>query len=378
MAGQPLTTDPSPSAPLERFFDRSPGLFAISSLEDGRWLRVNAALGGLLGTATGAAAVTHPLELAVEADRPLLAEQLGALLHGDDRELDVTFAFRRPDRDRLRILRWKVVADTDARVAYWYGVDATGLLTSEQVALENAERVHRISLELQQSLLPRALPGMATVTLAARYRPATAGMAVGGDWYDAIELEGGRLLLMVGDVVGHGVRSAAAMGRISAAAHALAPSHQDPGELLGQLDRLARDDRAAHLTTVVAAVIDPADDLIRYSLAGHPPPLIRYQVDGTVTVLDAAVGPPLGVATGDRPVAQLRTRGPHRLVLYTDGLVERRGESIDQGIAKVAWALERSGSDPESCCDAVLAAATDETLGDDLALLCAFVDATGA
>lgn len=350
---------------FERYFELAAHPAAIASLDDGRWLRGNAVLAAVLGPGPDGLAGRSPVDHTVAADRPAVVAALQALQTGALAEVELALGHPGAAGEVQRV-RWTVVADHQQRLAYWYG--------AEPVPPESVGHFRQIALELQQSLLPRALPHLATVELAARYQPATEGLAVGGDWYDAIELDGGRVLVMVGDVVGHGVRSAAAMGRLSAAAHALAPTYDDPGLLLSQLDRLAGDDRAAYLTTAVAMVIDPAEELLQYSLAGHPPPLIRYRVDGTVNTLDAAVGPPLGSASGARPVAAVRTRGAHRLVLYTDGLVERRGVLIDDRIAALARVLERAAPDAEACCDLIVGSMLDEGQRDDVAVLCAYVD----
>lgn len=353
---------------FQRYFELAGQPAAIASLDDGRWLQGNAVLAAVLGPAPGGVGGRSPVDHTVAADRPSVVAALQALQTGALAEVELVLGHLGPAGE-VRRVRWTVVADHQQRLAYWYGAEPVAPATPE-----SARHFREIALELQQSLLPRALPHLTTVQLAARYQPATSGLAVGGDWYDAIELDGGRVLVMVGDVVGHGVRSAAAMGRLSAAAHALAPTYDDPALLLSQLDRLARDDRAAYLTTAVAMVIDPAEELLHYSLAGHPPPLIRYRVDGTVNALDAAVGPPLGSTSAARPVAAVRTRGAHRLVLYTDGLVERRGVLIDDRIAALARVLERAAPDAEACCDLIVGSMLDEGQRDDVAVLCAYVD----
>jgi GAF domain-containing protein/anti-sigma regulatory factor (Ser/Thr protein kinase) len=239
------------------------------------------------------------------------------------------------------------------------------------------EQEHEIASELQRALLPGELPRVDHVRLAARYVPAAGGVEVGGDWYDAIPFNDGRLMLVVGDVVGHGVRSAAAMGRLASAARALAGSHPEPAALLTALDRVAADDPVAWLATCVAVLVDPATGTARWSTAGHPPPLLR-RADGSVTVLSGARSTPLGFAEGERPEALVELDGRSLFVLYTDGLVERRLGTIDEGIETIrAVAAPELGDDPEALEERVDQLLTVGTRGsdhtDDVVVLCAEV-----
>ena len=239
------------------------------------------------------------------------------------------------------------------------------------------EREHEIASELQRALLPGELPRVDHVRLAARYVPAAGGVEVGGDWYDAIPFNDGRVLLVVGDVVGHGIRSAAAMGRLASAARALAGSHPEPAALLSALDRVAAADPVAWLATCVAVLVDPATGTARWSTAGHPPPLLR-RADGSVTVLSGARSTPLGFVEGERPEALVELDGRSLFVLYTDGLVERRHSTIDEGIETIRAAVAPElGEDPaaiEERVDRLLIVGTrGSDHADDVVVLCAEV-----
>ena len=228
-------------------------------------------------------------------------------------------------------------------------------------------------MSVQRSLLPETLPDHPGVRLAARYLPAETSYGLGGDWYDAVPLPGGRILLLVGDVAGHGLQAAIAMGQMRTAAHALAPAH-GPAALLDALDQFVGSGPEASSATAAVAVIDPADRTLRYCLAGHPPLLLR-DPDGTLTVLDEARGPLLGFAAGDRPEQVVTFVPGSCLVLFTDGLVERRGEIIDAGFARLSEALTAAATlDPASLCDALIERSLPCTgRNDDTAILCAFL-----
>ncbi len=227
---------------------------------------------------------------------------------------------------------------------------------------------------LQRSLLAGPLPELPRARLGARYLPAEARHGMGGDWYDAIPLPDGRLMLVVGDVAGHGLEAAITMGQVRSAARALAPAYQ-PAELLAALDQFVCSTISEPLATAVVAVIDPASQTLRYCQAGHPPPLLR-QPDGSVTVLDEAGGLLLGLATSDRPESEITFVPGSCLVLYTDGLVERRDDpSVETGIARLAGQLAGPlPPDPaELCRRLVREGQPAQGREDDTAVLCAFL-----
>jgi GAF domain-containing protein len=228
-------------------------------------------------------------------------------------------------------------------------------------------------MSVQRSLLPETLPEHPGVRLGARYLPAETRYGIGGDWYDAVLLPGGRILLLVGDVAGHGLKAAITMGQMRSAARALAPTH-GPAALLDALDQFVGSGPDVLSATAAVAVIDPAERTLRYCLAGHPPLLLR-DLDGTLTMLDEARGPLLGFGAGDRPEQVVTFVPGSCLVLFTDGLVERRGEIIDTGFARLSAAFTAAPTlDPASLCEVLIERSLPRTgRNDDTAILCAFL-----
>jgi hypothetical protein len=228
-------------------------------------------------------------------------------------------------------------------------------------------------MSVQRSLLPATLPEHPEVRLGARYMPAETRYGIGGDWYDAVPLPGGRILLLVGDVAGHGLKAAITMGQMRSAARALAPTH-GPAALLDALDQFAGSGPDVLSATAAVAVIDPAERTLRYCLAGHPPLLLR-DPDGTLAMLGEARGPLIGFGAGDRPEQVVTFLPGSCLVLFTDGLVERRGETIDTGFARLGTALTAAATlDPVNLCEALIEQSLPRTgRTDDTAILCAFL-----
>ncbi|MEW2372040.1 SpoIIE family protein phosphatase [Streptomyces sp. NPDC006656] len=246
------------------------------------------------------------------------------------------------------------------------------LASRAALCLDNARlysRVQDISLTLQRALLPTAPDASAHVSVAHRYLPGSRAIEVGGDWYDVIALPDGRVALVVGDVMGHGVPAAASMGRLRITARAVARHIPDPEGLLAELDAAATE-AGIELATCVYAVYDPRTGHARIANAGHPPPLVRHP-DGTVETLDDVLGVPLGV--GGVPFGSTRTALPDGavLALYTDGLVEARGQDIDAGIDALRAELARAGGPLEREADRILAALLPDGATDDTVLVLA-------
>lgn len=241
------------------------------------------------------------------------------------------------------------------------------------LALERAhleEQEHELVATLQRTLLPVELPPVAGLDLAGCYEPAAAGLDIGGDWYDAVELEDGRLALAVGDVVGHGAAAAAVMGQLRSALRAFVLDRGDPAAAFRSLAQFAADPTHATGATAVCVVLDPRTGAFRYARAGHPPPLV-VRADGRVDVLDEGRGIPLGVFPDASYVNAdgVLTEGD-LLVLYSDGAVERRGEPIDAGIARLASLVGAGGRSSREACDTVRATLRAEaTVTDDVALV---------
>ena len=209
-------------------------------------------------------------------------------------------------------------------------------------ALDNAFRrttevgeYRQISDTLQAAMLR---PASDLPTVAARYLPASGNLAVGGDWYDVIDVGGHRRALVVGDCVGHGLQAATVMAQLRSAARAMLLEGRHPAGTLDGLDLFASSLDGAFCATVVVATFDRDDGTVTYSRAGHPPPLV---VNGSgSTWLDQATGPPLAVGTAgsSRRNATHVLGGDDMIVLYSDGLIERRGESLDVGLERLAAA----------------------------------------
>lgn len=213
-------------------------------------------------------------------------------------------------------------------------------------AMEKAQRYESetaLARGLQQALLPRRLSAHPQLETAGRYLPGTAGMEVGGDWYDVVE-SGDGLALVIGDVQGHGVQAAATMGQLRSAVRAFALGDRPPDEVLSSTNHLLIDLDPGLFASCCYIRLDPATGLARAARAGHPPPLLRSP-DGRTRVLDLPGGVVLGVAPRARyPVTELRMEPGAILALYTDGLVERPGTDIDEGITALRVALAKAGA----------------------------------
>lgn len=243
------------------------------------------------------------------------------------------------------------------------------------VAIENAERFqqeHAIAEELQRSLLPDVVTSVGGCRFAARYFPGGAGTQVGGDWYDVIPLDDGRVLLVVGDVVGRGARAAAVMGQLRTAIRAYALQQLPGTVLVRSLDRLLQDVTEGAIATCVVLVVDPATMQLEVISAGHPPPLV-LEPDGSARYLECDPHTPLGVLPAPVYTPTLLTVVPgSTLLLYTDGLVEDAERAVDDGMrALLAAARDSCGADVEALCDAVLATMVGDDSSDDVALLAA-------
>jgi hypothetical protein len=245
-------------------------------------------------------------------------------------------------------------------------------LQSVNASLREAyEREHETALTLQRAMLP-TVSGEAAERTATRYRPATSTLNVCGDWYDVTALGPGRLAVAVGDVVGRGLGAAAVMGQLRAALVSATGATGRPDRALEILDNYARTVDGALGSTAVKVVVDFDVRRLEYSLAGHPPPLLLH-ADGRVELLADAVGPPLGATLDpvERQLADAEFEPGALLVLYTDGLVERRGEPVTKGIERLAAAVRRhAGPDVERTADAVLAElAPADGSADDVAVV---------
>jgi serine phosphatase RsbU (regulator of sigma subunit)/anti-sigma regulatory factor (Ser/Thr protein kinase) len=239
---------------------------------------------------------------------------------------------------------------------------------------------------LQRTMLPPSLPKPPGIRLASRYLPASRTARVGGDWYDAIPLPGNRVALVIGDVMGHSVTSAAIMGQLRTIVQTLAGLDLPPDEVLHHLDEQAERLGGQHIATCLYGVYDPALRRLVLANAGHPPPLLLHP-DGRGEILRVPPGAPIGVGRGAFETTDLPAPSGATLVLYTDGLVESRGADLLTGVEELLGRLRATADGTalpplEAVCDEALPpleAVCDEALGplgkadrdDDVALLAA-------
>ncbi|RKE17156.1 SpoIIE family protein phosphatase [Streptomyces sp. TLI_171] len=248
------------------------------------------------------------------------------------------------------------------------------------VCIDNSRLYRRerdTALTLQRSLLPQDVHRTPGLEIAYRYLPSSVGDEVGGDWFDVVPLTGGRVALIVGDVMGHGIRAAATMGQLRTVARTLVTLDLDPARVLRRLDEATAQLGADQFATCVCAVFDPVDEECILASAGHLPPVVSER-DGEARLVTPPPGAPLGV--GGVPFESVRfpLREDGLLVLYTDGLVERRGQDLDQGLELLRETVTRRQDTLERGCDAVLGA-LGATLGqDDVAVIMAHAGPVGA
>ncbi|MEZ0066178.1 PAS domain S-box-containing protein [Streptacidiphilus sp. MAP12-20] len=266
---------------------------------------------------------------------------------------------------------------------------ATELVARAAVCIDNARlyrREHERALILQRSLLPPGNPAASGLEIACRYRPAGSGTEVGGDWFDVIPLPGNRTALVVGDVMGRGLRAAVAMGQLRTAVRTLAMLDLDPAEVLTQLDEIARglsadpesdDGQSAelYLATCVYAVYDAVTRRCTIANAGHLPPVVVDPAagDAPALMLDVPEGLPLGV--GGEPFEEVVVDLPDGALfgLYTDGLVESRTHPLEEGLSALRSALSGPPRQLEALCDQLLTELDPHHGEDDIALLMARV-----
>ncbi|MGY1640177.1 SpoIIE family protein phosphatase [Geodermatophilus sp. SYSU D00703] len=233
------------------------------------------------------------------------------------------------------------------------------------------ERDHEAAHELQRAFLPALPEHLPGIDVAGCYRPADQEHDIGGDWYDVFPVAEGRTALVVGDVVGHDLPAAAAMGRLETALRVIAGGpHTGPRQVLEALDEACPAIPGAAFATLGYGEYDPHTCLLRYACAGHPPPLLV--TDHRTRYLEGGRSTPLAVAAGPRAEAELTVPPGSMLVWYSDGLVERRGSDLDAGMGRLAEVAARiDGDDPAVWRDVVMTELTgDGHLRDDVVLLC--------
>ncbi|WP_309235287.1 SpoIIE family protein phosphatase [Streptomyces sp. TRM64462] len=292
-----------------------------------------------------------------------------APLRGRRRVIGAAVILRRPDRPPFEPNDLLVAAQLATHTAL--GIDKAVLYGREAY----------IADELQRTMLPENLPQPTGVKLASRYLPAAETARVGGDWYDAIPLPGSRVALVVGDVMGHSMTSAAIMGQLRTTAQTLAGLDLPPQEVLHHLDEQAQRLGENRMATCLYAVYDPVAHRITIANAGHPPPILLH-LGGRAEVLRVPPGAPIGVGGVDFEAVELDAPAGATLLLYTDGLVESRLRDVWTGIEqlreRLAATAQLTGPDHppplEALCDDVLDILGPGDRDDDIALLAARFD----
>ncbi|MEU4489987.1 SpoIIE family protein phosphatase [Streptomyces purpurascens] len=291
-----------------------------------------------------------------------------------------------PLRGRRRVIGTALFLRDPERRAF----EEDDLLVAAQLATHSALGIDRTALdghgafiadELQRRMLPETLPRCTGVRLSSRYLPAADTVRVGGDWYDAIPLPGSRVALVVGDVMGHSMTSAALMGQLRTTAQTLAGLDLPPHEVLHALDEQAQRLGTDYIATCLYAVYDPVSHRITIANAGHPPPVLLH-LGGRAEVLRVPAGAPIGVGGVDFDAVELDAPAGATLLLYTDGLVESRLRDVWTGIEqlreKLGTVAQITGPDHppplEALCDEVLDMLGPGDRDDDIALLAARFD----
>ncbi|MFC4497580.1 SpoIIE family protein phosphatase [Streptomyces ovatisporus] len=234
-----------------------------------------------------------------------------------------------------------------------FAADVTDQVEAAERLRASERRQREAAVTLQRSLLPQELEQPDDLRVAATYQPGGTEAAVGGDWYDVITLGAGRTALVIGDVMGRGVRAAAVMGQLRTAVRAYARLDLPPHEVVQLLDGLAAEIDASQIATCVYAVHDPNEGLLYYASAGHPPIIVR-DADGAVHRAAEPTGPPLGTGGWSHVSCSLPFNPGSSAVLYTDGLVERRDADIDTGVLTLERAFAGATGSPEIVCDRLL------------------------
>ena len=275
-------------------------------------------------------------------------------------------------RDRVLGALTLVSAESDHRYTDEDLRLAQELARHAALAIDNANlyrREHDAAITLQRALLPHRIPSPRTAEVAVRYLPAAPGLEVGGDWYDLVETGAGRLAIVVGDVAGRGVQAAAVMGNLRTALRAYILDGHEPAGAVERLDALMIDLDEPSMATLVYLTLDPITRQVEYVRAGHPPPLLR-DPRGQVHDLNDLGSPPVGVAAGSAFASKSLELEPGSLLfLYTDGLIERRGEGIVSGLARLRDIVASAPESAEECAETVVKALGADDLGDDAALV---------
>ncbi|MEU7057995.1 SpoIIE family protein phosphatase [Streptomyces sp. NPDC046197] len=344
----------------------------------------------LYGPHEGRRAAAPTLHPVASAGRPDLLETLEKIPREDVsvRALDsgrpITGSFTRGNGTSLITLSVPLVAWNRA-----YGVvlalRAGGQFTDDETAavhyaarlaathLRHAQEHREVSARvwsLQQALLSDPGRPHPNLDLATRYLPAGSGVLVGGDWSETVRLHFGRTLLVIGDVMGHGLDAAVDMNAYRSMLRYVASTDLPPHRILRRVDDAMSEESGRRPATCLLAVVDPARGTVSFSSAGHLPPAIFHR-DGTADVISLPVGPPLGTGLGAYELSSLPLDTGDTLVLFTDGLVERRDEDIDTSLARLAALRVRPDQGVSRMLDEILGRLGAEQADDDVAAIAA-------
>lgn len=295
-----------------------------------------------------------------------------AALHPDDRQECIARVSQAlEDPAPYMLLHRSIWADGSVHTIECRGtviVDCDGKPTGTTgVAIDVTGREELVQT-FQHSLLPATLPCVSDVKLTTRYRAAESTSPIGGDWYAAITLPDGRMGIAIGDVAGHGLQAVADMAAARFTLRALALIDPRPDIVLDRLNQVVSVFEKNTMITALYGVLDPREHTWTYASAGHVPALVR-NAEGTIRLLDAAPDPPLGYAQTFR-VRQVPMNEGSTLMLYTDGLIERKGESLTEGLRRLERRSREAPADLEAFCDHVLDALLGDMANeDDIAIL---------
>ncbi|RII12424.1 Phosphoserine phosphatase RsbU [Streptomyces sp. YIM 130001] len=318
---------------------------------------------------------------------PSISEEMGTAIASQFEKRDIRPLINNrsmlvvPLKARTVVLGFMVLLRHPERVLFNDMDRVTGaeLAARAGLVLDNARMYtyqESVAETLQDSMLPQIAPRMAGCDIATRYLPGTLLGRVGGDWFDSVKLPGSRTALVVGDVMGHGLNSAAMMGQLRTAVQTMAALDLPPAQLLRNLDDLAQRLGEQYLATCLYAVYDPIAGELQMANAGHIPPVVVRAEDGRSDLLELPTGAPIGVGGVPFETVRVPVAPGDRLVMCTDGLVEVRGEDIGVGLATLCESAAHPAASMDDACDTIIRSlATRGGRKDDVALLMARLNA---
>jgi phosphoserine phosphatase RsbU/P len=372
-------TDPEPDSPLdeslEDFYEEAPCGY-LSTRPDGTVVKVNRTLLRWIGRDAGEIVGKVKFSDLLSAGGRIYHEtHFAPLLRMQGEVRGVAFEMPRADGTRLPVLvnsAAKRDGDGSTVLIRTTIFDATDRREYERELLRGRDRERDVALKLQQSLLAGEPPRDPRCAIAAHYRPAERSLEVGGDWHDAFMVTEDRLAIVVGDVVGRGIDAASSMGQLRSATRALGAARLAPDRLLECLNAFVVGTNVGSSATVAYAEIELDERRLRFVCAGHPPPVLTEPGERSRLLWDGRF-PPLGLPSARRRSQGELTLAPGaRLLLFSDGLFERRDRGIDEGLEQLmAQADGRREMSPERLVDELPRAMLAGVRDDDVCLLCA-------